>query len=255
MNEDIFNYTPYDIEDEIFLSEVPVSLLEKSLKTQFDNPWEYKKRDYIQSFITKYNFSKENMREDELTNLDILHDEFLSYVLKLFKVYLGIGFPDIDTKTEDDQHELIQLSYRFFINNIKKNIITFIYNFICNNIDKIVDILPRKKDVTTLNFKEEIPDENIIIILANLSDVVTYIFSQDVDVEDFLDLCEKNTTCLETEFIKEKYNNFEITGNFVSNYLNMITNYDKVDIESNIRRKLLNKYPKRQKIENDYKEE
>ena len=51
-----YDYEPTEIDDELFLSEVPLELLEQSLEVQFNNPIEYRKRDYIQSFITKYEF-------------------------------------------------------------------------------------------------------------------------------------------------------------------------------------------------------
>lgn len=232
-------------DDEIFLSDVPLSLIKNSLKKQFDEPWEYKKRDYIQSFVDNYNLKKDNMTIDDKDEMEESHDQFISYVIKLFDVYLGIGFPNIEDMDDDDQHELLQLTYRFFINNIKKNITTFIYNYISQNINEISETLPRKKDITTMNFKSEIPDEDVVIILSNLSDVITYIFTQEYNVDEFLDLCEKNSTSTETEFVRDKYESFDITGNFVEKYFMMITEYDIVEIESIVRRKILKNYPQR----------
>ena len=49
-----YNYFPMDIDDELFLTDVPLNVIENSLSTQFDDPLEYRKNDYVQSFITKY---------------------------------------------------------------------------------------------------------------------------------------------------------------------------------------------------------
>ena len=70
-------YQPTDLEDELFLSEVPTEIIQSSIKTQFEEPLEYRKKDYIQSFITKYEFSKENLLEDDVIMLDIYRDKFL----------------------------------------------------------------------------------------------------------------------------------------------------------------------------------
>ena len=82
-----YNYMPTDLDDELFLSEVPVELLQSSLDTQFQEPIEYRKKDYIQSFIMKYQFSKDNMLEDDLIMLDIQYDKFLAFVEKTFYTY------------------------------------------------------------------------------------------------------------------------------------------------------------------------
>jgi len=232
-------------DDEIFLSDVPLSLLKTSLKKQFDDPWEYKKRDYIQSFVDNYNYKKDNMTEDDTEDLELLHDQFVSYVVKLFSTYLGVGFPTIEDMDDDSQHELLEITYRFFINNVKKNIVTFVYNYIDQNKTELSEVLPKKKDITTMNFKGEIPDDDIVVILSNLSDVITHIFSQEYNVDEFLELCEKDSTCAETEFVKDKYNSFDITGNFIENYFQMISEYDKVEIESSVRRKILKRFPQR----------
>ena len=36
-----FDYTPNDIDTELFLSEIPLSLLKENIKVQFENPLDY----------------------------------------------------------------------------------------------------------------------------------------------------------------------------------------------------------------------
>ena len=84
-----YNYMPTDLDDELFLSEVPVELLQSSLDTQFQEPIEYRKKDYIQSFIMKYQFSKDNMyRKSFLQMLGIYHIEYLALLDHLLTYYL-----------------------------------------------------------------------------------------------------------------------------------------------------------------------
>ena len=134
-----YEYEPTEIEDELFLSEVPLKILEQSIESQFDDPLEYRKRDYIQSFITKYEFSVNNLYEEEKENLEELHAEFISFITRIFENRLSIGFPDIEDMDEDTQHELIHMTYCFFIKNIKKNFVNLILNYIDENKDRITE--------------------------------------------------------------------------------------------------------------------
>jgi hypothetical protein len=136
---DSYVYEPVDIDDEIFLSEIPLSILESSLKEQFNDPLEYRKKDYIQSFITKYEYSVANMMEEDLTFVELKHDEFMIFVKNLFYDRLRIGFVDLGDKDSDEQHELIHLVYRFFLKNIRKNFVNVIYNWINENKKDIID--------------------------------------------------------------------------------------------------------------------
>ena len=123
MSKADYFYQPSNLEDELFLCDVPLDVLTSSIKSQFENPLEYRKKDYVQSFITKYDFSVSSMDEDDMFSLEMYHDEFIGYMLKTFQDFLNIGFVDIDNKDDDTQHDLIHLTYRFFIKNIKKNFV------------------------------------------------------------------------------------------------------------------------------------
>lgn len=256
----MFEYEPVDIEDEVFLSEVPLDLVEKTIQTQFNDPLEYRKKDYVQSFLTKYKFSVDNnfnTDEDSYT-IEKYRDDFIAFMLGMFDLYLSLGFPDFETKSEEDQHELIHMTYRFFIKNIKKNFVNIIMNYTEKNIDDIVEMLSRKKDVTSLNFKFEIDNENDVIILSNLSELIHYILNIEFTVDEFFELATGNDSCLELEFVKESFDKVDIVGNFVSDYCSMLDEYSLIELESKIRSKILKKYPLRKKnseTENTDKEE
>ena len=128
-----YMYEPSDINDEMFLSDVPVDMLKESIQNQFSNPLEYRKRDYLQTYMTKYVISKDNMEEDELETLQKLDEGFISFMLKIFDEYLDISINDIDQLPTEDQHELLQLTYRFFIKMIKKNFVSVVINYIDEN--------------------------------------------------------------------------------------------------------------------------
>ena len=244
-----YNYMPTDLDDELFLSEVPVELLQSSLATQFQEPIEYRKKDYIQSFIMKYQFSKDNMLEDDLIMLDIQYDKFLAFVEKTFYTYLNVGFTNIDSLPEEDVLELIHLTYRFFIKNIKKNFVNVILNYIEDNREFILENYEKKKDVTALNFKSEIDDDYDILVLSNLADIISNIIEnlkKENDVDKFLDMCKGNEPILELDYVIYAFNEMELTGNFIEKYLEMIDTEFEIILQSKVRNKILKKYPNRE---------
>lgn len=254
-----YGYEPTDLEDELFLSEVPAQLLQESIENQFQDPLEYRRKDYIQSFITKYEFSKENMLEDDLLMLELTRDKFMEFLEDVFDRYLSIGLNDFDNLDTFEQNELVHQVYRFFIKNIKKNFVNIVINFIDENKDEILSKYERKKDVTVLNFKSEIDSEFDIIVLSNLGIIIKSIFDELKelnDVDEFLHLCESDDIVLELEAVKNYYEEFKITGNFIPHYIKMIDESFLSEIQSKVRNKILKKYPNRERkaVEEDITE-
>jgi hypothetical protein len=243
-----YRYEPTDLEDEVFVSEVPMKLIEEAIESQFMDPLEYRKKDYVQSFITKYEFSEENYLEDDMEMLELSRDDFMRFLEKIFEDNLSVGFPDLEDKSIEDQHELVHLTYRFFIKNIKKNFVNCVINFIEENEEDITQRFEKRKDVTSINFSEEIVDEYDIHVLSNLGQIIDYIFTslKDAnDVDEFLRLCEGDEVCLELSFVQSGYENFDITGNFIEDYINMLDDDFLTEIQSKVRNKILKKYPYR----------
>lgn len=243
-----YEYEPTDLDDELFLSDVPLDVLQSSIKSQFEDPFEFRKKDYVQSFIMKYDFSKENLLEDDLLMLEIYRDKFLAFMENIFQEKLSVGFTNIDSLPEDEQHDLIHLTYRFFIKNIKKNFVNIIYNYINNNKEEITENYEKKKDVTFFNFKLEIGDEYDTTVLSNLGIIIDHIFEylkNENDINIFLDLCQDDEPILELEYVQNAYTEMELTGNFIEKYIDMIDDEFLSELQSKIRNKILKKYPKR----------
>lgn len=244
-------YVPGDFNDEVFLTDFPIEIIEDSIKSQFKNPFEFRNRDYIQTFVSQYEYSINNCNENEAETLEEYHDTFIQFILKLFHEKLGISIPNIEDKVDSELHEMIHIVYRFFIMNIKRNFINYIYNYIYENKGVILEIpVDKRKDVTTNSFKEDIGDEYDILILSNLPKIVGYVLDNIQPASDFLRLCVDERPCLETSFVTEKFNSYEITGNFSETYALMIGEDEKSDIVSAIRSRILNKYPNRYAVLN-----
>lgn len=250
MNSLEYGFEPTDLDDELFLSQVPLDILVNSIKSQFQDPLEYRKKDYVQSFITKYDFSKENMLEDDQVLVDEYNDQFLAFMEQIFEEKLGVGFTNIDDLSTEDQHELVHLTYRFFIKNIKKNFVNIVQNYIEENKKDIQSSYEKKKDVTALTFKTEIDNEYDILVLSNLGQIINEALDsirEEDDLDKFLELCNDEEPVLELEYVKNAYNEMELTGNFVEKYIDMIDGEFKSEIQSKVRNKILKKYPKRTK--------
>jgi len=247
-------YQPTDLEDELFITEVPVNILIGSIESQFQEPLEYKKRDYVQAFIDKYNFSKQNMLEDDQNDVELYRDQFVAFLKEKFDEYLSIGFPDFDDKEQEESHEILHLVYRFFLKNIKKNFVHIIMNYLDEHKSELLSSYDlKKRDVTTLNFKAELNDDEDVLILANLRDLIDHILdivSNIDDIFEFFRLCEGDEADLELIYVKKLFEDMEVTGNFIPSYCAMIDDNFRIELQSKIRSKILKKYPKRTKNDN-----
>jgi len=246
--KDILNsdYEPNDMSTDMFLSEGPLNLLIEQIRDQFEEPYEERKYDYVQTFINMYNYSTDNANvyeEDEQEDLDQLRSKFYSFLQEILRKYLNIGFNDFDELSKEDQDHMIHYTYRFFITRIKKNFVGYIMNYLEDNKTAIFneDIYNEQKDVTALTVKKEISDPEMAYILSNLESIIDDILSEEIDVDDFLAKCDGDN-CLETEFVTEAFKDFKLTGNFVKNYIEMIDDDFMNKIHLSVRGKLLKKY-------------
>lgn len=244
-----FEFEPNDIESDSFLSELPLSLIKENIISQFDNPLEYRKKDYIQTFISMYRCAEENAdvyEDEDIDSITELRDDFYSFMIKMFSDYLGLGFNDFWDMSKEDQDDMIHYVYRFFIVNMKKNFSCYIVNYIdshrgefCHNDDE------KKRDVTTLSLKKCITDPEDIYILANLGEVIDSILTDEITIDDFFEKCDKDESCLETRFVIDKFDKFQLTGNFVDAYVDMLDDDFRLELEIKIRNKILKKYKKK----------
>lgn len=247
-------YTPNNYDDEIFLTDFPIEIIENSIKSQFNNPFDFSKRDYLQTFFAQYEYSINNCNEIEMESLEEYHDQFIQFILKIFNDKLGISIPYIEDKVDSELHETIHIIYRFFILNIKHNFVNYVYNYIKEHKEeiKIKYEDDKRKDVSTSSFKEEINNEYDVIILVNLPDIVNDIINDVLPAGEFLRLCVDDKPCLETSFVRDKFENYIITGNFSDMYVNMLGEDEKSEIVSAVRSRILSDYPSRYAVIDEY---
>ena len=87
-----YDYSPNDIDSDRFLSDIPVSLMKENIKAQFKDPLENRKKDHISTFISMFNYSKDNYdvyEDEDLDNTIELKDEFYAYIIELFRIFIA----------------------------------------------------------------------------------------------------------------------------------------------------------------------
>lgn len=249
MNLDVFkgfDYEPQDDDETIMLSELPLNLITDSIREQFNDPSNYAKNDFVQVFETRYNVTKEQMDEDNEDEINTLYIRFVSFMRDIFKEKLSIGLPSLEDMTEHDQLQLIHYVYRFFITNMKKNFVTYVCNYIEKYKTEIAENLPKKKDVTWKSLKDIVTDVDDLTILTSISAVLPRVLEDDsILVDEFLELADdKKDGNLENEYIKDKYEDFNITGNFIPFYYKLLDPSTRIEIECKVRNCILSKYRK-----------
>ena len=240
-------YEPSELDGEVFLSQAPLTLLMQAIETQFEMPGEYQRKDYVQSFISKYEHCRNLQDEETKEELDGYYGAFVRFMEELLHQYLSVGFPELENLPDDDALDLIHMTYRFFIKNIKKNFMRLVINYVDQHKDMLVEELEERRDITFLNFKGQIDDDGDVLILSNLSAVVQEVLSCDFSVDEFLELVNDGDF-LECDFVADKYEEFEITGNFVPNYIKMVDTDLQLSLETKLRNTILKKYGDRKRL-------
>lgn len=241
------DYEPSELDGEVFLSEVPLTMLLQAIETQFQDPTEYRRKDYVQSFIAKLNHCRDVEDEETKEELDGYYGTFTRFMEDILAETFLVGFPNLENLPEDEALDLIHMTYRFFVKNIKKNFRNLIFNYINDHKDELVENLEERRDVTYLNFKGQIDNDDDILLLSNLSAVIEEILSMEFTVEEFLHLVDDGDS-LECEFLQEKYEDFEITGNFVPHYIAKVDEDFKNALETKLRNHILSNYSDRKKL-------
>lgn len=250
-----YTYTPSDIESEIFLADEPFNLTKQHIRAQFRNPLELT-IDYISNFIETYNYSLSQVETDEEQyKLDQFRDEFFEFMMNIFSKVLDVEFPEFEVKSEEEQFDLLHMTYRYFIINIKHNFANYCINYIDKNKELIISTLESKEDITTTGLKKYGVEDSDILILANLYNIIkTIIDNEETEITDFVDNSDWHDPWLETELMQERIESDDIVGNFYPKYKNMISESVLREIEGKVRNKILKKYKNNEPVIDDEEE-
>ena len=238
-NFEYSEYEPSEPAGTTLLTLDSLSLITESIRMQFEDPSSYGKIDAVEEFITQYNTTmqeiEEEYDEEELAKVKEIHRRFISFMEKIFKDKLKIGIPEIDDMSMEDQETMVHYLYRFFIINIKQNILNYVKSYIKKNKKSLGEILPANNTVSSRRFSAIMDDEDMIRICANSDDVVKLALTdKDVTVTDFLEMCRAKEDDLEREFLNEQYDNSSVTGNFVNRYRKMLPEWCIIELTNTL---------------------
>lgn len=235
-------------EDDAFLSELPYDILLDCIENQFESPADDKKRDFVDLYFKRYQLMKDNSLDDDVIELDEEKDDFIRSMAELFEDHLHIGLNVLDETADDDEiQDTITMTFRFFINRIEKNFSNAVFNYIEENIDRLVEKYGKNKDVTTASFKNMIADKNVLSVVSNVGYITDEVIDELRDINDidyFFKLCEGNKLSVELEYVKEAFDDMRLTGNFMSSYVNKLNDDTIGNIKIKVRKKFIKKYGK-----------
>lgn len=246
-----FDETEYepspDTEDMTALTLNSLNVIKDSIRMQFSDPSSYGKIDAVEGFIIRYNSTIREISDDfddeELAIVRGLHSNFVAFMEAMFKDKLKIGIPEIDDMSAEEQETILHYLYRFFIMNIKQNMLNFMKSYIDKNKSALASVLPDTSTASSKRFANILNDADIVRICANIDDVVKLAMTdKEVTVSEFLDMCKAKEDDLEREFIDSKYDDASITGNFVNRYRKMLPEWCIVELTSALIAQLVVKY-------------
>lgn len=177
-------------------------------------------RDFLGILMSKVNTIMESLSDSQMRRQ--ISDEYATFCTDLsamiiYKYGLGCSLLS-DYDTSDD---VLECLYRFFIQNHYLYAKNFFCNYIREHKDAIVDALGltvEAGDITTMANRKKISDDAIIMIISNMDSVVDFImYSASVTAEEFIDTIDDGDVI--TNDLREFYETYQVTGNFVSQYL------------------------------------
>lgn len=236
-----------DFETDMLISEMPIELIKENIADQIRLPLSTR-TNFISVLEDSYkmidNLTEGNPDEREKL-LNSIRDFFVFTLTTMDEVY-GL---DIDIDLIDSDDELINKTtsiYNFLILRYKKNMYEFLYTFIKKNrkyiIEQFQDVA-KKKDITSIALKKQIKNKDVILLISNLSTIIKYILSLDIEAEEFI-----NYSCGDDYYegivVLNMVQSGEISGKFVDTYTSFIIDeYDSVldEIQNEVKIKILNK--------------
>ena len=177
------------------IQDLHTSLIHEDIKMQLLHPFD-SKNDFVEQFeLQAEELLADEEAEDNPEGIKKINAERIDFyidVINLIDDQFKLSC-DVDTITSnyrvDEIKEICEALYSFFVIKRKKNIKNMMLNYILENRDQIcesLDYLRRKKDVTSLETKNKLKDPDLAMMVANLQDVLRYIKSLNIDMNDMI---------------------------------------------------------------------
>jgi hypothetical protein len=224
-DSDYYDLSSVNMNDEL-LSDFPLDLIKENIYEQISNPL-MSSTNYFNIVMEKYNIIKHNFSDnpDDFKNFENVIIDFCNDVLNSISEKYNLGIDNIDTPELFPTTEAV---YNYFILNYKRNVVRFFYSYITDNRNTLAESyekMAKKKDVTTLNYKRQLKEREDVIILSNLSSIVSYIKSIQIESLDFVDMTTESDD-IDDRTIELLINRGMMNGDFVNDYLDIVFDYN-----------------------------
>ena len=170
-------------------------LLEENIKNQIENPFT-SSTNYVETFNSQISdIIDEEEIEDGSDAMKAINNERISFYASVIDL-VDNAFRlecDIDTimdKNVEEIGDICEALYDFFITKRKKNIKNMMLNYILRNRIEIcdaLDILRKKKDVTTVGVGKAVEDPQFALLITNVQEVLRYVKSLDISMEGMIE--------------------------------------------------------------------
>lgn len=177
--------------------------IEEQIENVFSNEVSGSKLYYLSYFTNRYNYitKKYSDNKDIMDRLNKSIIEVFSRVQELIENKFKFSLELIDSLDIDMMMEIIENIYQFFIIDFNTNCSNLVFNYITNERKDLVKSYKNtvnRKDLTYINLKKFITNENIIIIY-NIDDIID---GMDIQaIEDIIDLMTKDDPDLVSNYI------------------------------------------------------
>jgi hypothetical protein len=228
------------------LAELPIEVILENIKEQIDDPLSTSV-DYTTIVTEKCELLKEDYEdnEDEIQNINNFLSSFYLKIINYIDNKFQLDFDLLDV-TNSEIITYGEILYNFLILRYRKNVSSYIYKYIKENKKSIVEdyeSTSKKKDVSTINAKKQIKNKDDIVIISNISSIISSILNLDIDSIDFVKYACDNDN-YEGKKIRNLINEGKIGNNFTYNYLRILIddNDDIIDeIQNEVRYKIISK--------------
>jgi hypothetical protein len=248
INDDIIRISP--------LTDISNELLEETIKTQIENPYNAV-TNCLEEFRESYSDELDEYEGDE-EMIPMIHSsakEFYVAVIDLIdkKFDLGVDFELIGELDIDSISNIAEAIYEFFIIKYSHNISKCIVKLILNNFDSIISYLSANKNTNAsiISYKKKLQSKESAMVLSNINTAIGCVKTLELEPSDFINLF--NIDKFEVAVIAYAIENNIINGNFIGNFLAPIVDriqdeiYDEVvrDVQSY----LYHKFKKNEKFD------
>jgi len=238
-------------EIETLMAELPFDLIKESILEQIDDPVN-SSTNYIDIIIDKCEVYKEEYKDNEelINELNKKLTDFFIFIMENINNKFNLGL-DIDTiSLYTNAVEIGESIYKYFILRYTKNITKFFTKYIFKHKTEICeyysDANNQKKDVSTLAYKKQIKNQEDLCILTNLSSIIKYIITLEIEPDEFIELSAGHDN-YDATVIKNLISSGKLIGDFVEPYIELcVDTHDYIldELHTDIRLKIMKKIEK-----------